>query len=72
MPDGVGRELDALPDRIDLLESEQKQLGERLTDPSLYQRSPQDVAGINTRLAQIEAELAAAMIRWEELAARAG
>jgi ATP-binding cassette subfamily F protein uup len=66
------RELDALPDRIDQLESEQKQLGERLTDPSLYQRSPQDVAGINTRLAQIEAELAAAMIRWEELAARAG
>ena len=66
------RELDALPDRIDQLESEQKQLGERLTDPSLYQRSPQDVGSINTRLAQIEQELAAAMLRWESLAARAG
>ncbi len=66
------RELDALPERIDALESEQKQIALRLADPSLYQRSPHEVPDLRDRLARIEAELASSMSRWEELAARAG
>ena len=65
------RELDALPERIDSLEAEQRELALRLAEPSLYQRSPQEVPGVRGRLARIESELAAAMSRWEELAARA-
>ncbi len=66
------RELDELPELIDRLESEQKSLGLKLSDPALYQRAPQDAAGMQARLQQIETELAGAMRRWEELAARAG
>jgi ABC transport system ATP-binding/permease protein len=66
------RELDELPELIDRLESEQKSLGLKLSDPALYQRAPQDAAGMQARLQQIEAELVGAMRRWEELAARAG
>jgi ATP-binding cassette subfamily F protein uup len=64
------RELDALPERIDALEEEQKALGLRLADPALYQRAPQEVAAVRARLQAVEQELAAAMQRWEELAAR--
>jgi len=65
------RELEELPELIDRLESEQKTLGLKLSDPDLYQRAPQDAAGMQARLQQIETELGGAMRRWEELAARA-
>ena len=64
------RELDALPERIDQLEAEQKTLATRLSDPALYQRSPKDVALVRERLAAIEAELEQALERWEALASR--
>ena len=65
------RELEALPERIDGLEAEQRALALRLADPKLYQRAPQDASVIRGRVAQVDAELATAMQRWEELAARA-
>jgi ATP-binding cassette subfamily F protein uup len=64
------RELDALPERIDALETEQKNLALRLADPALYQQSPQDAPALQRRLHEAEAELAAALARWEELASR--
>jgi ATP-binding cassette subfamily F protein uup len=64
------RELDALPARIDALESEQKDLALRLADPALYQRTPQEVGAVRERLQAVGGELADAMQRWEALAAR--
>ena len=65
------RELEALPDRIAALEEEQGVIQARLNDPATYQDASQDVPAFNTRLQAIEAEVEAAMLRWEELEARA-
>jgi ATP-binding cassette subfamily F protein uup len=64
------RELEALPGRIEALEAEQKILFERLASASLYTEAPQQVAALQARHDEIEAELMAALERWEILAAR--
>ena len=64
------RELEALPGRIEALEAEQKTLFERLASASLYTEAPQQVAALQARHDEIEAELMAALERWETLAAR--
>ncbi|MDR2689785.1 MAG: ATP-binding cassette domain-containing protein [Azoarcus sp.] len=66
------RELDALPDRIAALEAEEGAIQQRLGDPALYQRAPQEVASLSARLEAIGKEISAAMARWEELECRAG
>jgi len=65
------KELDALPERIDVLETEQKTLGTRLEDPDLYVRDPREAQRIAERLAQIEGEISGLLSRWEALEARA-
>ena len=65
------RELDALPDRIEALEQEQKQLGELLADGSVYAREPARAAEMQSRWVAVERELAAALERWETLASQA-
>ncbi|MBS0513283.1 MAG: ATP-binding cassette domain-containing protein [Proteobacteria bacterium] len=65
------RELEGLPDRIAALEDEQTALHARMADPALYQQAPQEVAQIKARLEALEAEIEAAMARWEELESRA-
>jgi ABC transport system ATP-binding/permease protein len=64
------RELDELPSRIEALEAEQKAIGERLASAELYTSEPQRVSDLQTRYAQIEEELMAALERWEQLGAR--
>jgi ATP-binding cassette subfamily F protein uup len=64
------RELEALPGRIQMLESEQAELAQQLANPALYQKEPQRVAGLQARHAEIEDELMAALERWEALASR--
>jgi len=64
------RELEALPAQMDALEAEQAQIAERLADPALYQSSPQDAAALHARSEAIEAELLAALARWEALEAK--
>ena len=66
------RELEALPQRIADLESEQAVLHGRLADPALYQNAGEEVAGLTSRLDVIEAELEDAMARWIDLESRAG
>jgi ATP-binding cassette subfamily F protein uup len=59
-------ELASLPDRIDSLENEKSRLYESLADPAFLR----DGAGVSTakaRLVTIDAELAALIVRWEEL-----
>ncbi|MCC7083023.1 MAG: ATP-binding cassette domain-containing protein [Burkholderiales bacterium] len=64
------RELEGLPAQIDALEAEQRTLGLRLADSALYRCAPQDVATVRERLQAVENSLAAALQRWEDLAAR--
>jgi ATP-binding cassette subfamily F protein uup len=64
------RELEALPARIETLETEQKTLGERLASSELYTTEPQRAGELQARFAQIEDELMACLDRWEALAAR--
>ena len=64
------RELEALPERIDALETEQKSLALRLADPALYRQSPAQAPALQRRLREAEAELVTALARWEDLASR--
>lgn len=65
------QELAALPDRIGQLESEQAALHARLADPEFYRTQGEQAAQVQKRLAALEAELEAAMARWETLETRA-
>jgi ATP-binding cassette subfamily F protein uup len=64
------RELDELPTRIETLEAEQKAIAAQLADTGIYTREPQRVAPLQSRYAEIEQALSAAMERWEALDAR--
>jgi ATP-binding cassette subfamily F protein uup len=64
------RELDALPDLIDTLEKEQAEIGSVLAGTDIYQKEPQRVAVLQARYSEIETELEAALVRWEELGSR--
>jgi ATP-binding cassette subfamily F protein uup len=64
------RELDALPARIEALESEQRAIDTQLADGSLYASDPPRAAALAARHAQIEEELMVALERWEVLGAR--
>ncbi len=64
------RELESLPGVIETLESEQADLTGRLADPGFYQREPGSAAALKARLEEIEASLAHAFGRWEELEQR--
>jgi ATP-binding cassette subfamily F protein uup len=64
------RELDALPVRIEALEAEQAQIAQTLAGNEIYVNEPQRVGELNARHAEIEAELMAALERWEWLGGR--
>jgi len=64
------RELDELPARIETLEAEQAELATLIGDPDFYAAEPQRAAEAQTRYAQIDNELMAALERWEALDAR--
>jgi len=61
------RELEALPDRIAGLEAEQESIHTTLADPEFYKNAGPEVATLNARLEELDAELLAAYGRWEEL-----
>ena len=66
------RELQQLPQRIESLEAEQRELTERLADPQLYRQAPQQVAAMRARYQAIDDELGAALQRWQDLEDLAG
>ena len=53
-------------------EDEQGAVQARLNDPATYKDAPQEIPALNTRLQALEAEIEAAMLRWEELESRSG
>jgi ATP-binding cassette subfamily F protein uup len=66
---GQTRELEAMPARIQTLETEQAQIGARLAEPALYSRAPDEINELQKRYAAVEEELTACLNRWEELEA---
>ena len=62
------RDLEALPGRIEDLESQQRELHSRFADPEFFQsRGTEGAVEAHQRLAEIEAELSTAYERWAEL-----
>ena len=64
------RELEALPERIEALEQEQKTVREQLNASDLYSKDPGLAQQLYQRDAQIEDELMQALERWEALSTR--
>ncbi|HSH89720.1 MAG TPA: ATP-binding cassette domain-containing protein [Ramlibacter sp.] len=63
------RELEGLPELIEALEREQKDIHDELSDGSLYAGNPARAAQLGERSAKIDDELMAALERWESLGA---
>jgi ATP-binding cassette subfamily F protein uup len=61
------QELDALPARIGRCEAEIEELHRAMAAPDFYRQAGARIAEEQARLEQLEAELAAAYLRWEEL-----
>jgi ATP-binding cassette subfamily F protein uup len=63
------RELDEIPQKIQLLEAEQHELTVRLETPEFYQQGGEAITQAVNRLDELHAELAALYQRWGELEA---
>jgi len=61
------RELEALPQRIEALETEQKAIAAELGDGLLFARHPEHASALTARHAALEDELMQALERWEAL-----
>jgi ATP-binding cassette subfamily F protein uup len=66
------KELDELPKLIEALDAEQQKIIATMADPAFYRESGNKVASTNTRLENVEKELAEAYKRWNELEAVKG
>ena len=64
------RELDALPARIEALETEQRALGLRIADREFYKESAAEIHEALSRLDELETLLLAAYTRWDALDSR--
>ena len=64
------KELEALPDRIEALETEQAGINSSLANPDIYRDNPEQAKALQLRLAALEQELVDAMNRWEQLESR--
>jgi ATP-binding cassette subfamily F protein uup len=61
------RELESLPARIEILESELAALTEAMRSPDFYRQGPSELQAATQRIATRQAELDAAYARWNEL-----
>jgi ATP-binding cassette subfamily F protein uup len=61
------RELAALPERIETLETELGQLHQTTADPAFYRQAPGEITRIKSRLESLQNEIAETYRRWEEL-----
>ncbi|MEP7314637.1 MAG: ATP-binding cassette domain-containing protein, partial [Pseudomonadota bacterium] len=61
------RELDALPDKLEALESEKAALTARIADPGFYAQSHEKVTVELARLAAVDREIETAFTRWTQL-----
>jgi len=63
------KELEALPERIETIETEQQELYRTMGDPAFYQQSSEEIVKAKARLESLEQELRESYERWEELEA---
>jgi ATP-binding cassette subfamily F protein uup len=61
------RELEALPERIVVLEAELSQWHASMADPALYRQDAAEIVKAKTRLQSLENDVAEAYQRWEAL-----
>ncbi|MGV6825890.1 MAG: ATP-binding cassette domain-containing protein [bacterium] len=61
------RELDALPEKIESLETRIEEIHQSLADPELYSREPEALGRLSDELKLSEQELELAYERWEQL-----
>lgn len=61
------QELEALPARIEALETRQKDLHAIMAEPGWHRQGTQRICALQEELAQVERDLAAAYDRWQEL-----
>ena len=66
------KELEALPGRIEELETEQRQLHETMAQPDFYREEGSVIAAAKERLAELESELEIVYERWTTLEELAG
>ena len=64
------QELDALPKRIEALESAQRELEQRMATAEFYKQPASEIVKSNERLRALADELTAAYARWEEIERR--
>ena len=64
------RELAELPEKMQALEKEQKDISARLADTALYRDHPGEVKPLQARFAELEEKLLTALQRWEALEAK--
>ncbi|MCK5306468.1 MAG: ATP-binding cassette domain-containing protein [Candidatus Omnitrophica bacterium] len=60
-------ELESLPDKLEKLESEQKEIYVLLADGAFYQKDPKKIAQAKGRLKSLDVEIHDAFARWEYL-----
>jgi ATP-binding cassette subfamily F protein uup len=63
------KELEALPKKIEALETEQQQIHASMADPNIYRESGDRIGAMKARLEELAQVLEAAYQRWEELEA---
>jgi ATP-binding cassette subfamily F protein uup len=63
-------ELEGIFERVAAAEASASVLEKELADPALYATRGDEVKGLQTRLAAVQAEVARLTVRWEELEAR--
>lgn len=61
------RELEVLPEKIDILEKEQEAVSRRLSDPAIYKSNHNEAMVLQARAVELEQELATCYSRWEVL-----
>ncbi len=66
------KELEALPERIEQLETAVQEMHSAMADPSFYRKDRDEIGGAKKRLEGLERELATAYERWHTLEELAG
>ena len=61
------RELEALPQKIETLETRIAGLGAKMQEPTFYQQDGAAIVALNSELAVLQVELDAAYAKWQEL-----
>ena len=63
----LARELEQLPGRVESLEQQIEELGQRMNDPAFFRGDPDEITRSGQTLARLQAELDTAYARWQEL-----